>query len=108
MQSGESATRLGSVTDRKVIGVKSKGMDMLGFLSKEFAPQSGPLIRGVKPRQAKNRLAQPGRASGLRLKHSSFHAITSIAVSPWAKTSNRARCSSAMQPSVGLKSGRAK
>jgi hypothetical protein len=27
---------LGSVTDRKVIGVKSKGMDMLGFLEKDF------------------------------------------------------------------------
>jgi hypothetical protein len=36
MHSGESATRLGSVTDRKVIGVKSKGMDMLGFLEKDF------------------------------------------------------------------------
>jgi hypothetical protein len=32
MQSGDSATRLGSATDRKVMGVKSKGMDMLGFL----------------------------------------------------------------------------
>jgi hypothetical protein len=50
MQSGESATRLGSVTDRKVMGVKSKGMDMLGFLSKGFERQSGALIRGVKPR----------------------------------------------------------
>jgi hypothetical protein len=36
MQSGESATRLGSVTDRSVMGVKRRGMDMLGFLEKSF------------------------------------------------------------------------
>jgi hypothetical protein len=28
MQSGESATRLGSVTERSAMGVKSNGMDM--------------------------------------------------------------------------------
>jgi hypothetical protein len=55
MQSGESATRLGSVTDRKVMGVKSRGMDMQGFLSKGFERQSGALICGVKPRRWKNR-----------------------------------------------------
>jgi hypothetical protein len=37
MQSGESATRLGSVTERNVMGVKSSGMDMLGFLEWVFA-----------------------------------------------------------------------
>jgi hypothetical protein len=42
MQSGESATRLGSVTDRRVMGVKSKGMDMLGFLEKNFKASLAP------------------------------------------------------------------
>jgi hypothetical protein len=49
MQSGERATRLGSVTDRSVMGVKSRGMDMLGFLEKNF----------------KASLAAQGRASSL-------------------------------------------
>ena len=62
MQSGERATRLGSVTDRSVMGENSRGMDMRGFLEGGFAASlvvwCGPSSLVGSPQSAERQCAE--------------------------------------------------